>query len=289
MTYRPFEKQLAAITRRVSLLPGVWTLIKLLLRFYPKLPHRDDAVDWTIIQHGDGSRMKVDRSGIIGYRLFWFGYHSVRELRLLGRVLQPGMVFADIGANQGEFTLYAARRVGAGGKVISFEPIPAIYGHLSENIRLNNLHNVQAFNCGLSDAPGTFTMYTTDNNESGMGSLYPDDEHPRIVGTVEVDVFDRVFERLALQRLDAMKIDVEGAELPVLRGAQAAIARHKPVILVEVTESAQQVSGHSSAALIAFLLELHYDIFLIGTRSRLTKVDSSTRLPAMCNVICYPR
>src|SRR5579885_1779623 len=113
-------------------------IIRSLQRFYAQC-YADDRSPWTVMCDFDGDlRLKIDRSSFIGSSIYWNGYSSLNELYLLGRLLEPHMVFVDVGANQGEFTLYAAKRLPAG-KVLAFEPVEERYRHLIENVKMNGL------------------------------------------------------------------------------------------------------------------------------------------------------
>ena len=132
--------------------------------------------------------------------------------RLLERVLEPGMVFLDVGAHLGLHTLAAARRVGKSGRVFSFEPTPATYKLLCQTLRLNALDDcVTARRAAAGREDTTKPLYI--GTISGHNSLYP---LPGVETTVEVEVVQLDNELPPAQHVDVAKIDVEGAELDVL-------------------------------------------------------------------------
>jgi FkbM family methyltransferase len=290
---------------------GLRVAINGLQRFYGHRYARR-AERWTIIGDFDGDlRMKVDRASHVGSVIYWFGNYSPTELRLLDRLLSPEMVLADIGANQGEFTLFAAKRLSRG-TVLAFEPMPAVYAHLGENIALNHLANVCAHNVGLADEPGVVEMYTADATDparqspflelpnEGVATMFSEIHHGASVGSAKIEVFDEIFAQSGLQRLDVMKIDVEGAELAVLRGARRTITQYRPHIFMEVNRETTQAAGYSPADLLDFLMELGYEVYRIksawqndlgkkcGDLSRIERHDLPS-LPIQCDVLCsYP-
>lgn len=285
-----FDRYLSALTRRVSFVPGVWRLTRPLSDFYSQLYRQPQRNRWIVIRHRDGSLMKVDRSTAIGSALFWFGYHSIDELCVLGNLLKPDMVFVDIGANQGEFTLYAGRRI-TSGRVLAFEPMPRMFAQLQENIQLNRLTSVVVHNSALSSHAGSMTIHAAaDAVNEGLGTLYPVGTDFQPAGTVQLEVFDEVFRGHKLDRLDIIKLDVEGSELAVLRGAQRSLVRFQPVIMFELNRPAFAAAGYTPEALIDYLRSLGYHRFsLIEKHRRVVPLeDLKAPLPELCNVIAYP-
>lgn len=217
------------ITRQVGTLQlrRTWHFVQPLRRFYAER-YRQNENRWTLIEDLDQDlKFRVDRSSYLASQIYWVGYHSQDERMLLDKLLKPHMVFVDVGANRGELTLYAAKRLSAG-KVLAFEPIGSIYRRLLENIQLNHFKNVAAYNFGLSDKPADVEFYTPDpstdqrtlrSEVDAYGTMFQSSSRSHSTGIARVEVFDKVFENTELNRLDVMKIDVEGAELSVLRGA----------------------------------------------------------------------
>ncbi len=284
------DRYLAGITRTINGLPRTWRITETLRQFYVRhYRGRDDR--WAVVNHLYGDiRMKLDRSAYMGSVLYWFGYHSRDEIELLEGLLQPDMVFVDVGANQGEFTLYAAKKLSAG-KVLAFEPMETLFNHLTENIQLNQLTNVFTYPCALSDTRGKLKLFTSGDEEihhafnEGLASLFQGEYRSVEIGEVEVEQFDSVFETLGLPRLDIMKLDVEGAELHVLRGAQESLRKHHPTLLMEVNEDAFKAAGYTSEHVFQFLQTLGYECYLIQHHGQVVRT-SYHQLPPLCNVMC---
>jgi FkbM family methyltransferase len=167
---------------------------------------------------------------------------SIRyEPHLLAQVerrLRPGDVAFDVGANIGIYTVLAAHLAGPSGAVYAFEPDPQNVRYLRGNVAANGLGNVQLFDAAVSCVEGESTLYQ-DTTTTRTSSLLPDawspDPAPRIPLTVRTLVLDQFLP--ALDRLDFIKIDVEGHEYEVLLGAQALLARFRPTLLAEVTRA----------------------------------------------------
>ncbi len=145
------------------------------------------------------------------------GQYEVPKRRLIERLLRPGMTFADVGANKGDFTLIAARLVGDRGAVFSFEPEPTNFQWLERSIELNRYRNVRAYLLALSDAEGSVQLHL--GPRSGWHTLVPGIYSDFGARTVLTRTLDSVLREIARPGIDMIKIDVEGWELPVLRGA----------------------------------------------------------------------
>jgi FkbM family methyltransferase len=157
------------------------------------------------------------------------------------KFLQPGMVVFDLGANLGQYTLLAAKCVGAQGRVHSFEPSHRMFRELEFNVRLNGLSDICVLNClAVSDACDTAKLSRYEEGAEVFGSL---GSHKRkggtIVGYEEVKTvrFDDYVQEMSIGRVDFIKMDIEGAELLALRGAERLLSRtDAPTILLEMAD-----------------------------------------------------
>jgi len=133
------------------------------------------------------------------------------------KILKGGMNVIDAGANVGVYTVLAAEKVGENGKVIAIEPEIENYKRLIENIQLNNFRNVIPQNIALTDHEGFEKLYLDSSPESH--SLISKENK---ISSIEVPVktLDNLLEKLNLKKVDIIKIDAEGAEAPILKGAE---------------------------------------------------------------------
>jgi FkbM family methyltransferase len=123
--------------------------------------------------------------------------------------LGPGDVFVDVGANCGTYSLFAARRVGPRGSVIAVEPMPEMLERLHFNVRANGFANVQIFETAVGPRPGTATLFV-DEERRGHSSLAAlDGATPT---TVPVTPLLAIVGQAGVERIDALKIDIEGYE-----------------------------------------------------------------------------
>ncbi len=179
--------------------------------------------------------MELDLADLI-QRQIYQGTFEPHETVSVKRYLRPGMTFVDVGANVGYYTALAAGLVGGrGGRVVAFEPSPYAFARLKQLVESNRLDHVTAVNLGLSDTTGVTNIYL------GIGS---DNHSPTMVAhegadatEVKIGTLDAEAERLDLERIDLIKIDVEGHEPKVLAGAQRLLRERRiGAVLCEFNE-----------------------------------------------------
>jgi FkbM family methyltransferase len=178
-----------------------------------------------------------DGFSFVGYDedfLTTLGKHEPYFQELFERVLGKGSVFIDVGAHLGGFTVRASRIVGERGLVVAFEPDFSNYFYLLKNIMLNECENVVALPLAVYSSTGSVLSFniSTQSGHSSITGLHKDEALFRTyVYTVTID---DVVERLSLRRVDVIKIDVEGAEIDVLKGCGRTLETYRPTLLIEV-------------------------------------------------------
>ncbi|HKW98709.1 MAG TPA: FkbM family methyltransferase [Bryobacteraceae bacterium] len=172
--------------------------------------------------------------------------------------LSEGSVFLDVGAHIGYFSMKAAKRVGKTGRVLAFEPNPETLKLLRDNVAANRTENVIVEPIACTDREQTLTLYAAPEINTGASSLALHNasispaEAPRPYN-VRGRPIDDVIRELNLTRVDAIKVDVEGAEVSVLRGALETLRRFHPKLVVEVVPE-QLASFHTTADDLAQLI-----------------------------------
>ena len=153
----------------------------------------------------------------------------------LQRTLKEGMNVMDIGAHIGTYTVLAAEKVGQSGKVIAIEPEPKNYKQLLKNIELNNFHNVIPQNIALTNHEGLEKLYLSPPPASDSHSLiFSDNKYSSI--EVSVKTLDQLLERLNLKKIDIIKIDAEGGEIPILKGAEKTLRANQNIKIIVAAE-----------------------------------------------------
>lgn len=228
----------------------------------------------------------------MGSQIFWRGFYSGEQLALLDRIARPEDWFVDVGANQGEFTVFMAKRL-TRGRVISFEASPGHYARLCDNVRLNGLPNVQTVNVALSNATGRVQMFDREEQfddgtfNEGLATLYPSAARGTPAGEIDAVTLDDWAASISLPRLDLLKIDVEGAELSVLHGAREIISSHRPAILVEVNRDTCAAAGYEATAICRFLTDAGYVLNIVRADGGLVPI-AERDLSVFQNVFAHP-
>lgn len=227
----------------------------------------------------------------ISSQVFWRGAYSADQLFILRRLLKPGMVFVDAGANKGEFTVLAAKYT-EGGKVLAFEPVAAVFEELKANVSANGFQHVQLIRKGLGKASGERVIYHAENKrgqELNMGTytLYPRAGMDIALGSISVITLDDFVKEEGIGRVDVIKIDIEGGEREMLLGALETIRRWKPVIFIEVNEVTSRAAGYGQGAIVRLLEELGYRCERVGRRGK-TSLVREKDLKKFQNLIALP-
>ena len=183
------------------------------------------------------------------------------EIRALLDRLAPGDAAVDVGANKGAYLYWMRRAVGPGGSVIAFEPQPGLARYLEDMRARMAWDNVSIRDCALSDSSGRRVLHVPGWENSPGASLEPlapagmagNAERDR---EVAVDTLDRQLENAGRPRIALVKVDVEGHELAVFRGAERILSSSRPALIFE--SEARHLSGRSPHEVFAFLKGLGY-------------------------------
>jgi FkbM family methyltransferase len=205
-----------------------------------------------------GRRFFFDPSTDIGLALFVTGEFEKNAIAQCAQFIRPDGIVVDVGANIGVHTVHFAD-LARSGKVISLEPARSTFAYLLQNV--NDLPNVIPLNVALSDTTGVHLFFVaTDNAYSGLR----DTKRKHILRTESVACFkgdDILLTMLQNQRVDLVKIDVEGLEMQVLNGMRELLIAHKPIIFCEI------FGGHKPSAdpesTVQFCVSLGYDAFVL--------------------------
>jgi len=222
-----------------------------------------------------------NEAGRVG-RNFYMSRNLIEDLMEYGdRLLRIGDVVIDAGANEGFFTAAFGKYIGGAGRVIAIEPVPHCVGRIERNARLNKIDDrVKAIAAAVSDKAGKTTLDISQG--IGRASIARDMGGSNLI-EVEAVTIDGVVEAEGLNRLDFIKIDIEGAEFMALKGAARSIARFKPIICLEMLEldDMDVFEAHE------YMIELDYVPFHF-VRGALQPVDGPPA-PPYPNLFYLPR
>lgn len=244
----------------MSILPFVsWFTRKLhicgverVLRFFYSPDKRADDFFETSMDY-EGGKIQINTSSFIEWVTYFRGHYEPRVTRCIGSIITPDSISIDVGANIGLHTIEMAR----GKRVYAFEPNPFIYQRLQKNLALSKLNNVDTFQCGISREAGyvDFFIHKANNPHKGLSSVYQASLGESDTIKIKVDTIDNIFGNL--ERLDVIKIDIEGNDFNAILGAEKTIDRLRPIIIFEWCDK-WEYAHHTFADAQAFFASKHY-------------------------------
>ena len=190
-------------------------------------------------------------------------------------MLPASGIFLDIGANIGYHALCAAKKLQDGGQVIAFEPSPETFRHLQEHIALNKFTNITAVQKGISDKTTTAAFYFSGKENTGSSGLSPSGEFSGQSITVELVNGDEWLQQHNITNIDAVKIDVEGHEMQVLKGLSQTLQQNRPVIMIEILASTLARFDHTPAEVYGFLNGIGYKAYQLNDAKQLAPVKEN--------------
>ena len=220
----------------------------LLKAFSPWLRNRD-----FVFEVADGVLISADMQDWITVHGLVEGYDA--DFRESWSLIRPGATVLDVGANIGIWAIGAAQIAGA---VHCFEPMAGNFKRLQANLALNRVSNVVPQNVALSDRPAVLQFYPSPNSNSGVGVIAQKEWNVQTCDIQALALDDYCGEyRIAP---DFLKIDVEGAELLVLKGAERVLRESKPQVFFEMDRVMSGKFGTSPEAITAFLEDRGYSV-----------------------------
>jgi len=251
---------------------------------------KDLAVPITVRWHS-GTTVDLTLGNDNSLCLYVCGSFEPNEFAFLDRILRPGMVFIDVGANDGYYTLFAARRIGPTGRVVAAEPSSRERAHLQRNLGRNGLDNVTVVPAAIGATSGLADLHLAHGVHAGhntLGSFAHDDVVRASLERVPIEPLDAVVARLGLSHVDFIKVDVEGAEARVISGAANVLATMRPLMLLEVNDKALRAQGHCAQSLVDTLrVDLRYEIFVFSPATGMP-VKPRDGEPLSSNVVAVP-
>ncbi len=228
----------------------------------------------------------LDRAIIFG------GTYSADVHLLFERIIRPGMVCMDIGANIGEMSLHLAKLVGPDGAVYAFEPVVPLFDRLKLNVERNGLDGiVRCFKLAVSNKSGYLPLRYADSSKENQGMASLVDDVPSVLNlcdetrTVTLDDFIREHE---LDRIDFIKADIQGAEVYMLEGGSTCFGNLCPDVLMEIAPSCLKKIGKTAHDLMAQVNSYGYDTFTIkkGRIKQRIGISEELQTDRGTNVFC---
>lgn len=215
-----------------------------------------------------------------------YGNFEPGILRLIRKNISKEGIFVDIGANIGQHSLYAAHFCK---HVYAFEPIERLCFQFLKSVYKNELYNINVFNYGLGNEDKKMDIFTAANN---MGSSSVIEKKSRINnGSIKIKKLDDIRKMCGIEKVDFMKIDVEGYEWEVLQGAKQTLLKWKPKIILEYSPNLyNKVNDSTTEGIFKFLKELNYTVVNVdndGSKYDVVNEFNQIKNVQQTNLYCY--
>jgi FkbM family methyltransferase len=280
----------AAVLTRLPWFRGKGRIAAAINRRFPSVPSNAIAVARMRL----GYEMAVDLRSQTEFLAYYTGEYDTQTIRGILRLVEPDWVIFDVGANIGFWTIPLACAIIESGSVHCFEPIPSNFRRLTVNIERNHVAAVvRAHNFGLSDRNRTAQISLREDfvkgAETGNAAIVIDDDDSRFQ-CVQIDVrtLDDLFGSLDVERLDFMKIDIEGHEQKFLTGAAQTIARFRPIIFTEINDPYYERQGLDATVLFQNWLAGHSYVVAFRRTNRWELGDIASRSKGLSDVFFLP-
>ena len=204
-----------------------------------------------------GINYKLDISKVVDHNLY-YGYKDDIYNFVLNDIRSAKFIL-DIGANIGNSSLFYTS-INPNAYILAFEPHPNTYKLAEENLKLNKFPNIHLLNIGLAEKKESLKLYEVNDNNPGMNRILTEsNDFP--FKTIEVDRLDTVCQQHKIDKIDFIKIDVEGFEYSVLSGGREVIQTSKPVLFIEVDDNNLRGNNKSAKMLVELLISFGYREF----------------------------
>lgn len=241
----------------------------------------------------DGRRLRVTLSDWMGDGIFFLGEYEVFCTKIIEKHIGAGDICLDVGANIGWFTTLFSKLVGNRGEVHAFEPVPETFDLLKENVALNeSAANVFLNNFALGDEEKTSDIHIFENMPMGHSSLAAKAGQNSVTVSAQLKTLDSYLRERKIERVDFVKVDIEGAEMMFLSGAGKLFEQATPpVIFMEMALETTKEFGYFPNDLIVFLREkADYKFYALDeTDEKLIEIDAFSAEDIGANVLCVPQ
>jgi FkbM family methyltransferase len=263
----------------------------MLLRYFDKMVTRArqirHAPDNAVVDMSGGYKLSLRPNSDRHERQLYFDRcYEPATLALFSAVLRSGDTMVDVGANLGIMSLHASKSVGATGAVVAIEPHPVTFLRLVEHIRINDSRSIRPIQIAAGKEPGQSAIFDAPAVNIGRASLIDPGKGSEFAGKVTVDLLDNILASFGLESVRLLKIDVEGFEANVLKGATKTLTK-QPVICMEVSASIQSSDNEPLAGHDIIMATGLYAAYTFrhgkGRASPLVDVSSRSQLARQVN------
>jgi len=282
-----FTESKGKVTRIIAWRLLIWRIMRLWLHlplfkgrnrvFFEFRHYLTDPGHFVLNKTDHGFQMKLNLADEVDAEVYLFGEFDPTTTIVAKSITRPGDCVIDAGANVGYFSLLFASMIGADGLVTAFEPSPTTYKRLATNLELNPKCRTISVQSALGEHIGQATLIQQFRERSGDAiTVWSDMELGKssikevfAEHVVAVDTIDDYCQRNDLAPT-IIKVDVEGADLPLLRGSEQILRTSQPILILELNEAAVQKFGYQLNDMTSWLRETcGYKLFNIGNKQLL--------------------
>ena len=246
------------------------------------------------VKHYSLSNLQTDYAEVFGNKLFLskkglalsishYGTYEELESKIMEEKIEMGNIVVDVGANIGLHTLNMARIVGNTGQVFAFEPDPSNFEILKKNVKINNYRNIILEQKAVGDKHGRTTLYQSDH--PGKHRIFPQTEQAKGQVQVELTNLDNYFDFDMIDKINFIKIDVEGLEFSVLKGMKNILKNSKKIkILFEFMPENTMEVGFTPIELLNYLTSNDFKLYCIDDKTKkLLYVSNNEEIVKLCS------
>ena len=240
------------------------------------------------------SYLQTDHAEVFGNKLFLnkkglalsishYGTYEKSEAKIMEEKIKVGNITVDVGANIGLHTLNMARIVGNTGRVFAFEPDPSNFEILEKNVKINNYQNIILEQKAVGDKHGRTTLYQSEH--PGRHRIFPQTKQAKGQVQVELTSLDKYFTDSNLaNKINFIKIDVEGFEFSVLKGMKNILKNNKKIkILFENMQINTIQAGFTPIEVLNYLTSYDFKLFCLDERTKkLLHVSNNEEILKLC-------
>ena len=246
------------------------------------------------VKHYSLSNLQTDYAEVFGNKLFLskkglalsishYGTYEELESKIMEEKIEMGNIVVDVGANIGLHTLNMARIVGNTGQVFAFEPDPSNFEILKKNVKINNYKNIILEQKAVGDKHGRTTLYQSDH--PGKHRIFPQTEQAKSQVQVELTNLDNYFDSDMIDKINFIKIDVEGLEFSVLKGMKNILKNSKKIkILFEFMPENTMEVGFTPIELLNYLTSNDFKLYCMDNKTKkLLYVSNNEEIVKLCS------
>ena len=246
------------------------------------------------VKHYSLSNLQTDYAEVFGNKLFLskkglalsishYGTYEELESKIMEEKIEMGNIVVDVGANIGLHTLNMARIVGNTGQVFAFEPDPSNFEILKKNVKINNYKNIILEQKAVGDKHGRTTLYQSDH--PGKHRIFPQTEQAKSQVQVELTNLDNYFDSDMTDKINFIKIDVEGLEFSVLKGMKNILKNSKKIkILFEFMPENTIEVGFTPIELLNYLTSNDFKLYCMDNKTKkLLYVSNNEEIIKLCS------